>query len=178
MILWGLEHDFGPHTLSNRAPYLTTLGCFNSCSRDTSLMAVLGTPSSSLSRRIFFMATTWPVALCLPLYTTPYVPLEHPSEDKIKIRHGTGVTNGSYFTFLALDLFWDNLKRFIIKFIQRFSGDVKTLCIHTIYTQDKKKTYCRGYDRFTLLKWIQVYCLHIMLPYWHFLSWNLNKVWL
>lgn len=51
--------------------HLTTLGCLSSCSSVTSRMAVLGTPSSSLSRRIFFMATTWPVALCRPLYTTP-----------------------------------------------------------------------------------------------------------
>ena len=39
-------------------------------------MAVLGTPSSSVSSRIFFMATMLPVDLCCALYTTPYVPVE------------------------------------------------------------------------------------------------------
>lgn len=45
-------------------------------------MAVDGTPSSSLSRRIFLSATCLPVFLFLPLYTTPYVPVK----DCLKIR--------------------------------------------------------------------------------------------
>lgn len=46
-------------------PYLTTFGCWTSFKIDISLMAVLGTPSSSVSKRIFFRATNLPVALCL-----------------------------------------------------------------------------------------------------------------
>ena len=42
------------------------LGCCSSFSREISLMAVLGTPSSSDSRRIFFMATISPVFRFLP----------------------------------------------------------------------------------------------------------------
>ena len=38
-------------------PYLTILGCCSSLRREISRMAVLGTPSSSDSSRIFFMAT-------------------------------------------------------------------------------------------------------------------------
>lgn len=57
--------------------YRTTFGCWSSLRREISLTEVLGTPSSSLSRRIFFIATTCPVVLFLPLYTTPYVPNEN-----------------------------------------------------------------------------------------------------
>jgi len=38
-------------------------------------MAVLGTPSSSASSRIFFSATIWFVLTSRALYTTPYVPV-------------------------------------------------------------------------------------------------------
>jgi hypothetical protein len=38
-------------------------------------MAVLGTPSSSASSRIFLSATIWFVLTSLALYTTPYVPV-------------------------------------------------------------------------------------------------------
>ena len=37
-------------------------------------MAVLGTPSSSCSRRIFFSAMVAPLVRSRALYTTPYVP--------------------------------------------------------------------------------------------------------
>lgn len=55
---------------------LTMFGCFNSFNKDISRIAVDGTPSSSVSKRIFFIATISPVFLCLPLYTTPYVPIK------------------------------------------------------------------------------------------------------
>lgn len=54
--------------------YQTIFGCSNSFNSDISLIAVDGTPSSSLSNRIFFKATSAPVFLFFPLYTTPYVP--------------------------------------------------------------------------------------------------------
>ena len=47
--------------------YLTILGCLNSFRSDISLMAVLGTPSSSDSRRIFLSAANFPVLLFLAL---------------------------------------------------------------------------------------------------------------
>ena len=49
-------------------------GCCNSLSSEISRIAVEGTPSSSLSKRIFFKATVLFVFLFFPLYTTPYVP--------------------------------------------------------------------------------------------------------
>mmetsp|Transcript_78520 Transcript_78520/g.234011 ORF Transcript_78520/g.234011 Transcript_78520/m.234011 type:complete len:251 (-) Transcript_78520:208-960(-) len=46
---------------------LTTFSCGSSLSRAISRIAVLGTPSSSESSFIFFMATTFPVLFCLAL---------------------------------------------------------------------------------------------------------------
>mmetsp|Transcript_5147 Transcript_5147/g.19270 ORF Transcript_5147/g.19270 Transcript_5147/m.19270 type:complete len:232 (+) Transcript_5147:171-866(+) len=46
---------------------LTTFGCDNSFSKAISRMAVLGTPSSSESNFIFFMATESPVLACVAL---------------------------------------------------------------------------------------------------------------
>ncbi len=63
-------HPSGPPPAS----YRTMFSCCNSLRRDISRMAVLGTPSSSDSSRIFFNATTSPECLSLALYTTPYVP--------------------------------------------------------------------------------------------------------
>lgn len=60
------------------------LGCCSSFSREISLIAVDGIPSSSLSRRIFFIATICPVILFRPLYTTPYVPVSEQSKWKYK----------------------------------------------------------------------------------------------
>lgn len=62
-----MENGLNPDII----PYLTIFGWRSSFNREISRIAVLGTPSSSLSNLIFFMATTWPVVLCLPLYTTP-----------------------------------------------------------------------------------------------------------
>lgn len=49
--------------------------CFSSLSRDTSLMAVQGAPSSC-SSRISFRATRLSVSRDRPLYTVAYVPCE------------------------------------------------------------------------------------------------------
>ena len=54
--------------------YSTTLGCLRLFKREISLIAVLGTPSSSFSSLIFLRATYSPVTLSYPLYTTPQVP--------------------------------------------------------------------------------------------------------
>ena len=54
-----------------RKAHLTTCGCLSSFSSAISLMAVLGTPSSSCSRRIFLSATTSLVKRSRALYTTP-----------------------------------------------------------------------------------------------------------
>lgn len=54
-----------------KATYWTMFGWTSSFNRLTSRMAVEGIPSSSLSIRIFLMATNSPVFLFLPLYTTP-----------------------------------------------------------------------------------------------------------
>lgn len=52
--------------------YLTILSSLdNSLSRLISRIEVLGTPSSSASRRIFFSATMLPVEMSRALYTTP-----------------------------------------------------------------------------------------------------------
>lgn len=56
------------------SPYLTILGCASSLRMDISRIAVQGTPSSSLSSRILFNATTEFVSLFCALYTMPYVP--------------------------------------------------------------------------------------------------------
>ena len=61
------------HGLEQRS-HLTTLLCCSSLSRLISRMAVLGTPSSSCSRRIFFSAMVAPLVRSRALYTTPYVP--------------------------------------------------------------------------------------------------------
>lgn len=53
------------------SPNLTILSCCNSFNTDISRMAVDGTPSSSLSRRIFFNATVLPLFRSSALYTTP-----------------------------------------------------------------------------------------------------------
>lgn len=53
---------------------MTTFGCCSSFRSEISLIEVDGTPSSSLSKRIFFSATNWLVFLFFALYTTPYVP--------------------------------------------------------------------------------------------------------
>ena len=52
----------------------TILGCCSSLRREISRIAVLGTPSSSCSNRIFLSAMIVPVSRCFALYTTPYVP--------------------------------------------------------------------------------------------------------
>ena len=57
-----------------RQTYLTMLSSLSSFNRLISRMAVLGTPSSSASSRIFLSATIWLVVTSLALYTTPYVP--------------------------------------------------------------------------------------------------------
>ena len=54
--------------------YLTMLQCRSSFSIAISRMAVLGMPSSSSSKRIFFKAMISPEVLSLALNTTPYVP--------------------------------------------------------------------------------------------------------
>lgn len=51
--------------------YSTILGCFKFFSKDISLIAVEGTPSSSFSSLIFLMATVSPVSVLIALYTTP-----------------------------------------------------------------------------------------------------------
>ena len=53
---------------------MTMLSSLSSLRREISRIAVLGTPSSSASSRIFLRATYWPVLMSLALYTTPYVP--------------------------------------------------------------------------------------------------------
>lgn len=56
-------------------------------------MAVEGTPSSSVSRRIFLSATIRPLApgvKSFALYTTPYVPVEAQGQAKSD-RGGVGV---------------------------------------------------------------------------------------
>jgi len=55
----------------NCITYSTMLGCFKFFNRDISLMAVLGTPSSSFSSLIFLIATISPVSVFCALYTTP-----------------------------------------------------------------------------------------------------------
>jgi hypothetical protein len=55
-------------------PYLTMLGCSSSRSTEISRSAVLGMPSSSVSRRMRLSATTFLVLRSSDLYTTPYVP--------------------------------------------------------------------------------------------------------
>lgn len=48
--------------------HLTTyMLCDSICSKETSRSAVEGTPSSSISSRVFFSATRRPVSLCLAL---------------------------------------------------------------------------------------------------------------
>lgn len=55
--------------------YRTILSSLSSLSSEISRMAVLGTPSSSASSRIFLSATIWFVLTSRALYTTPYVPV-------------------------------------------------------------------------------------------------------
>lgn len=58
------------------ATHLTMLSSwFNSFNKLISLIEVLGTPSSSASRRILLRATMLPVSRSLALNTTPYVPV-------------------------------------------------------------------------------------------------------
>jgi hypothetical protein len=58
----------------------TILSSLSSLRSEISRMAVLGTPSSSASSRIFLSATIWFVVTSFALYTTPYVP------DRVHVR--------------------------------------------------------------------------------------------
>lgn len=59
---------------SRGTTHRTMCSSLSSLSRLISRIAVLGTPSSSASSRIFFRATIEPVETSRALYTTPYVP--------------------------------------------------------------------------------------------------------
>ena len=72
-------------TYSSNCSYLTIFGCCSSFREEISLIAVEGTPSSSLSKRIFFIATILLVFLLRPLYTMPYVPEIRYVNSKISI---------------------------------------------------------------------------------------------
>ncbi len=63
-----LRNDF-------RCAHRTMWSSLSSLSNEISRMAVLGTPSSSASSRIFLSATIWFVLMSRALYTTPYVPV-------------------------------------------------------------------------------------------------------
>ena len=60
-------------------------GCCNSLSTDISLRDVLGIPSSSHSKRIFFKATSSRVIKFRALYTMPYVPKSVEIIQKLKL---------------------------------------------------------------------------------------------
>lgn len=65
---------------------LTMFGSSSSLRSEISRMAVLGTPSSSASSRIFLSATVRFVLTSFALYTTPYVPVHSVSQR----HHGSG----------------------------------------------------------------------------------------
>ena len=65
LLAYQYDLDQGQYT------YSTTFGCLRFFSKEISLIAVDGTPSSSFSSLIFLIATNSPVSRFLALYTTP-----------------------------------------------------------------------------------------------------------